>query len=85
MARACGGEERVGSHDLRVSYNSCRKVGGSNPLLTTNPPGFYNGEFIYTEPRLSIRVNTCGDGGGRSGKTDIISPFFNELGNIHPW
>ena len=43
-------------------------------------PGLYNGEFIYTEPRLSIRAYTCGDGGGRSGKTDIISLFFNEGG-----
>ena len=38
------------------------------------------GLSYYTEPRLSIRVNTCGDGGGRSGKTDIISLFFNEGG-----
>jgi len=39
------------------------------------------GLSYYTEPRLSIRVNTCGDGGGRSGKTDnSIPPFINEGG-----
>jgi len=33
----------------------------------------------YTEPRLSIRANTCGDGGGRSGKTDNSEGWWNWL------
>ena len=45
------------------------------------------GNLYIPNLRLSIRVSTCGDGGGRSGKTDNFIPpdFYNELGNIVRW
>ena len=60
---------------------------GGRTNITYIGRGFESPIISQPKPRLSIRVNTCGDGGGRSGKTDIISPSFLMDGGIitHPW
>ena len=66
-----------------IEINSCGTEDRGLDLSITLTTWGYGVYLIIPNLRLSIRVNTCGDGGGRSGKTDIISPPILNGGMIN--